>query len=392
MTSRLRSGGSRGGGPLFGVVAPLRICPLGAHVDHQGGVVTGLTVDRSVDLVAMPTPHPVLELSSLDFAGSVRIDLRAPGAAPAGEWADYARAAVHVLSADCVLSRGMRAVVGGDLAGSGLSSSAAVLIAYLMALARVNRIDLTRDDLSALVQRAENDFMGVASGRLDPSVILRAEPGFLTRVDCSTLAVSQVPPPDGGPAPAFLVAFSGRRRALVGSDFNRRVSECREAAARLLALGGRFVPPGAVLSDVDLRCFEEFGPALPGPLRRRAAHYFGEQQRVAAGVEAWREGSFEAFGELMTASGASSIENYECGTPELVALWEALRSTPGVHGARFSGAGFGGSCVALVEPEAGAGVVEAVRRTYAADQPAAAAASSFHLCTADGPARVLEEM
>jgi galactokinase/galacturonokinase len=355
-------------------------------------VVTGLTVDRSVDLVGMPTPRPMLEVSSLDFTGSASIDLRASGTAPVGEWADYARAAVHVLSANRVLPVGMRAVVGGDLAGSGLSSSAAVLITYLMALAHVNRIDLSRDVLSALVQRAENDFMGVSSGRLDPSVILFAEPGSLTRVDCSTLAVSQIPPPDGGPAPAFLVAFSGRRRALVDSDFNRRVSECREAAARLLALGGRFVPPGAELSDVDLRCFEEFGPALPGPLRRRAAHYFGEQQRVVAGVEAWREGSFEAFGELMTASGASSIANYECGTPELVALWEALRSTPGVHGARFSGAGFGGSCVALVEPEAGAAVIEAVRRRYAAEQPLAAAASSFHLCAADGPARVMEEI
>ena len=92
----------------------------------------------------------------------------------------------------------------------------------------------------------------------------------------------------------------------------------------------------------------------------------------------------------MTASGASSIHNYESGTAELIALYEALRGLPGVFGTRYSGGGFGGSCIALIEPEAGASVVEAVKRQYDTAHPEAAAGASFHICCSGGPAQVLE--
>jgi len=384
----------RGLGPvderrLFAVVAPLRVCPLGAHVDHQGGVVTGLTVDRSVVLAATPASASRLEVASLNFAGGASIPLDGSDAAPAGDWPDYARAAVSTLSASHALGVGLRAVVGGDLPGSGLSSSAAVLIAYLMALAHVNGIGLSRPEISALVQAAENDFMGVASGRLDQSIILFADRGHLTRVDCSHLEVRQVRSPEGAPEPVFLVAFSGLTRALVGSGFNLRVAECRQAATRLLELAGRDGTADAVLADVDRPLFEAFGPALPEPLRRRAAHYFSEQARVAEGVEAWQSGDLVGFGRLMTASGESSIGNYECGTPEIIALWEALGSAPGVIGTRFSGAGFGGSCIALIEEDAGFAIIEEVRRKYAAAYPGPAAAATYTLCTTAGPAHLV---
>lgn len=389
LLERLRSAGPPAGDAFFGVVAPLRICPLGAHVDHQGGMVTGLTVDRSVALVGAASADPRIEISSLDFSGQAVVDLRNPAEGPVGDWADYARAAASALSRKHRLGVGLRAVLGGDLPGAGLSSSAAVLITFLMAMARVNQIDLAREEIAALVQRAENDFMGVASGRLDQSIILFAEPGALTRVNCATLEVGQVRPPAGASEASFLVAFSGMGRTLVGSDFNLRVAECRQAASKLLELGGARGLPAAVLSGVSPEIFEEFGPALPEKLGRRARHYFGEQQRVTAGIELWRKGDLEGFGRLMTASGASSIEDYECGTPELTALWQALHSTEGVLGARFSGAGFGGSCIALIAADAAADVVDRVHRVYAEAHPGPAGAAAYHLCKSDGPARLL---
>ena len=107
-------------------------------------------------------------------------------------------------------------------------------------------------------------------------------------------------------------------------------------------------------------------------------------------MKAWRQGDLDRFGALMTASGASSIHNYESGTAELVTLYEALRDAPGVYGTRFSGGGFGGSCIALIDPEAGPSIIEEVKRRYDFAHPEAAAKASFHACRPGGPAQVME--
>ena len=96
--------------------------------------------------------------------------------------------------------------------------------------------------------------------------------------------------------------------------------------------------------------------------------------------------------QLMTASGESSISNYECGTPETISLWEALRRAPGVWGTRFSGAGFGGSCVALVDTSAVPGIIDEVSREYSAEHPGPAASAGFHLCSTSGPARLIRRL
>lgn len=373
----------------FVVEAPLRICPLGAHVDHQGGMVTGMTVDRQVVLAAIPASDAVVRVTSLDFPGEVSVDLRHEIPEKTGDWGDYLRAAVSALSSAHRLHTGLRAVAGGDLPGAGLSSSAAVLVAYLFALAQINGIELGREETSALVQRAENLYIGVESGRLDQSIILFAKQGHLTRVDCSDLTIDQVSRPENRSDFRMLVAFSGVSRTLASSEFNIRVEECRDAARLLLELADQPWLEHPVLSDVGPEIFERFAADLPQGPRRRSTHYFGEQRRVQAGVEAWRQGDLVRFGELMTASGASSIHNYECGTAELVTLYELLRDTPGVFGARFSGGGFGGSCIALVDSGAGEDVVEAVTRGYTDAHPGAAAAASFHICSPGGPARVV---
>ena len=390
LVSRLGESSSLNRSGAFLVEAPLRICPLGAHVDHQGGVVTGMTVNRRVVMAVVPETDAVVRIGSLDFPGDLVVELGDQVPTRAGNWGDYVRAAVAVLSNEDNLRSGFRAVIGGDLPGAGLSSSAAVLVAYLLALTRVNEINISREEISALVQRAENEYVGVASGRLDQSIILFADHGHLTRVDCSDLSIEQVPHPSGRKDFRVLVAFSGVGRALVGSGFNNRVSECHEAARLLLELGNEVPRERPVLSDVGPEIFEQFGADLPQAQRRRAAHYFGEQRRVLGGVEAWRQGDLDRFGALMTASGASSIHNYESGTAELVTLYEALRDAPGVYGTRFSGGGFGGSCIALIEPDAAGSVIEAVKRRYEVAHPEAAAEASFDICCPSGPARVLE--
>ncbi|MCD4749740.1 MAG: hypothetical protein K8R59_10240 [Thermoanaerobaculales bacterium] len=374
---------------IFGVRVPLRACPLGAHVDHQGGVVTGVALDRSVLMAAVPTDEAVFRIESHGFPGCIEVPLNDQLQPSSGEWGDYVRAAVMALSKDHRLKIGLRAVVRGDLPGMGLSSSAAVLLAYLFALAQTNGLILEPERMARLVQWAENSYIGLSSGLLDQSIMLFAKEGHLTHIRCSDFSVEQVSLPEPRPDYEVLVAFSGAPRLLVNTGYNSRVVECGEAARRLLIFAGRNPGPKPLLSQVDQEVYEAAGHTLPAPLRGRAAHFFSEDRRVREGVTAWKRGDLPAFGTLVTASGESSIVNFESGTPPLITLFKALREAPGVFGTRFSGAGFGGSCIALVDPSATKSVVEEVSRTYAAAHPDLAATAAYEICRPAGPAQIV---
>jgi galacturonokinase len=186
----------------------------------------------------------------------------------------------------------------------------------------------------------------------------------------------------------ILIAFSGIRKPLVGTDYNRRVEECTRAAATLLRAArraGAEVKLGG-LTDAE---YQGHRHLLAGSEAKRAAHFFSERARVAQGVRTWVAGDVEAFGRLMTASGQSSIDNYECGSPPLIDLYQILVRTPGVYGARFSGAGFRGCCVTLVAAESAAEAAERVQRAYAAAHPELAADAYTLLCDSDDGARHL---
>ena len=197
-----------------------------------------------------------------------------------------------------------------------------------------------------------------------------------------------VPPPAFLPPFSILIAFSGLTQSVVSTDYNRRVAECAEAARLLLRAAGRPEAP-AQLAEVSQDEYEANRSALSGPLARRAEHFFSEMNRVRLGVEAWKRGNLADFGQLVSESGRSSIQNYECGCPPMIDLYEILIRTEGVLGARFSGAGFRGCCVALVEPQAEAGVLGEVERAYAVRHPDWAARAQFFVCQSDDGARIL---
>jgi len=398
-----RSAGTRGRDL---VVSPYRICPLGAHSDHQHGPVLGLAIDLHTVLVSAPRDDARVRLWSADFPGEVTLDLRAPAGAAdatheggdasssAAGWGRYVRGAAAVLGERLPRRpRGLDGRLSGALPGGGLSSSASTVVALLLALARANDVPLGAAELVTLARRAENEFAGVACGVLDPACVVGGRRGQLLRIDTARTRWEPVAgPPDAAP-PRFLVASTGIARHLADTDFNRRVDECHAAAAALGALAG-LAPaegPGAVrrLGELDDAVFEAHGPKLPEAWRRRAAHFFGERRRVEAGVRRWREGALAAFGRLMNASCESSVRLYETGSPELVALQEIWEDTPGVLGARFSGAGFGGCSVALAEAGAAEPAAASVARRFAAAFPALAGRVRVLAVGGEDGARVL---
>jgi len=371
------------------VLAPYRVCPLGAHIDHQLGRVTAMALDRGVLLCYAPWPEPELRLSSRDFAGEVRFRLDCVGPAVPGDWGNYLRGAVLALQQRYSLRTGMVGLTAGSVPEGGLSSSAAVGVAYLLALEDVNGLSISAEENILLDQYIENNYLGLHNGVLDQSAILLSRAGHLTVIDCATLEHQLIPQPAVMPHFAVLIVFSGLRQALVSTDYNRRVAECTEAARVLLAAVGR-PHQQPLLRNVAPQEYLAYRHLLAGAAARRAEHFFSEMERVEQGIHAWQRGDLGRFGQLVSASGRSSIDNYQCGAPPLIDLYKLLIGSDGVFGARFSGAGFRGCCLALVDPSAAETIARQVLQQYSKLYPELAAHAHAMVCaTGDGAGVVM---
>ena len=185
----------------------------------------------------------------------------------------------------------------------------------------------------------------------------------------------------------FAILFSGLERSLAGSAFNMRVDEVRSAAYALKAYAG--MPYGKFeethLRDVPYDVFLQYKDKLPENWRKRAEHWYAESERVEKAVEAWRNGDVEEFGRLSFESGKSSIYSWETGSPELKKLYEIMTETKGIYGGRFSGAGFKGCCMALIDPAYEESIIKEVTEKYLAAFPHLEGKFSVHICeSADG--------
>lgn len=373
------------------VVSPYRICPLGAHIDHQGGTVAAMTIDKGILLGFIPSSDTQVVLRSGQFKGEVRFrvdetqhpihtiqengKIHANDSSTSQEecrWGNYARGAVYALKRrEKELVQGLIGYICGSegLDSSGLSSSAAVGVAYLLAFQIANNIMVSPTENIEYDRLIENEYLGLRNGILDQSAILLSSHGCLTCMNCKTKAHKLVQPPKLQKAYKILLAFSGLKHALTNNPgYNQRVAECQEAARILLhASGNHKMEP--LLSNVELEVYEAHKCQLESNLAKRAEHYFSENMRVIKGLEAWALGKLEDFGKLITASGLSSIRNYECGCEPLIQLYEIILRAPGIYGARFSGAGFRGCCVAFVDANRAAEAASFVREEYFKLQP-----------------------
>jgi galactokinase len=341
------------------IISPYRICPIGAHIDHQGGHVLGRTINTGTVISYIPLEGPDIALISTRFESMARF--RIGSGVDHGHWARYAQAAALALHQWQPLSRGLAGVTSGTLIGAGLSSSASVGLAYLAALADVNEIALAPKDLVELDRRLENDHLGLQNGILDQSSIVYGQADSFAHIQVLEQRVTAVPDPANRAEVCWLIIYSGLPRVLTSTDFNKRVGECHQAA--------RWLQPGAdILSAVPVATFQREKEKMPMALRRRARHYFSEVERVAQGIQAWAAGDLAQFGALINASGASSIHHYECGHEVTISLQQIVSATPGIYGSRFSGGGYGGCVIALADAAqasaAGAVIMTRYRRQF----------------------------
>ena len=366
---------------------PYRISPLGAHIDHQFGKINGLAIDKGIHIAYSRKENGVVELQSVNFPKRAQFHVHSIPEVKVGDWADHMRGAARELAEKYPLRYGISGVIEGTLPIGGLSSSAAVIIAFMSALAGVNGIELEPMETILMAKAAENKYVGVNCGKLDQSCEVLCRKDQLLYLDCADDSYQLIPKNPAMKPFRIAVFFSGLERSLANSAYNLRQDECKAAAYSLLAYAGleygKF--QDARLRSVPLPVFEQYGHLLPENFRRRAEHYFGEIRRAEKGAEAWRQGDLDTYGRLVFESGKSSIEKYECGCRELITLYNIMTETDGIYGGRFSGAGFKGCCMALIDPEKAEDVLAHVEEKYLAVYPALKGYYLAALCdSADG--------
>ena len=332
-----------GGSPDLVASAPGRVNLIGEHTDYNGGFVLPCAIDRRI-AVAVGTGEGGLYSADFD-------EMRDPGERD-DSWADYPRGVAWAMREEGHETGSFRAAFAGDVPlGSGLSSSAAIEAATALALDALLGLGIGRKDLAVICQRAENDYVGVASGIMDQYASLLCEAGAALLVDCRSLEAKSVPLDLAAAGLALVVCDTRVERGLADTGYNDRRSTCESAAS---TLGIK------VLRDAT----EEDLKRLSGEELKRARHVISENARVLEAVEALNNNDFTHFGRLMYASHASLRDDYEVSTPELDTFVETAEQQ-GARGARLTGAGFGGCAIALVPEDKTAALTSACEQAFA---------------------------
>lgn len=387
----------------YHIFSPYRVCPLGAHVDHQHGLVTGFAINKGVDLWFNVREDAMVKLSSLSFEGTVEFDLAKRTEVREKHWGDYARGAKYALKKRFELTHGIEGVIKGSLPVGGLSSSAAVLIAYVMAFAKANGIRLQPFEVVQIASEAEREYIGLNNGILDQACIALGKKNELLFLDCDTNEYRHIKfgganaslHKQGGLEGLFEIGifFSGLTRSLVNSDYNLRVFECKTAAWNMLAYHEQPLKTfdKTFLRDIPKETFDKTRDMMPSRFARRAEHFYSEYRRVRQGMTAWETGNLQLFGKLSFDSCESSIHNYECGSPELISIYNIMRPLQGVYGGRFSGAGFKGAVIALVDPAYKEEIEKTLTEQYLKEYPEYTNTFKVYWVQPDDGARFIED-
>lgn len=316
--------------------APGRVNLIGDHTDYNDGFVLPMAIDHEVWIAFRRTGDGRVRLHSLDFADDAELSLAEP--VHARGWSEYVQAIAWAMASRGDALAGWEGVAAGDVpVGAGLSSSAAIELAAARAFAAAAGLPWEPTTMARLAQRGENAWVGVNCGIMDQLISATGVAGHAVLIDCRSLATRPVPIPR---ELAVVVLDTGTRRGLVDSAYNERRTQCEHAARH-------FGVPA--LRDVDPATFARRERELDDVTRRRARHVITENARTLAAAEALAAGRLGEAGRLMNESHASLRDDFEVSRRELDEMVRIAAAQPGCHGARMTGAGFGGCAVALVD-------------------------------------------
>jgi galactokinase len=340
-----------GSAPMHLVRAPGRVNLLGEHVDYNDGFVLPAAIDRATYVAFSPTSTDLSTLLAADFnqqasfsPQTIQLKTQLDGS-PLPEWAYYPAGVMWSLNEDQLETRGMNAVFASDVPrGSGLSSSASVEMAFMLAWQTLSNWTLPSMQRALLGQKAENQYVGVNCGIMDQFASACGVENKLLLLDCRSLEWKTIPLPEDV---SIVIADTTVRRKLTSGEYNKRRAACEEAV-RLLK---QDLPHIRSLRDVSVEEFNRFADKLPEEVSKRARHVVEEIERSNQAEALLEVGNIQRFGELMNQCHASLRDFYEVSSPELNAMASIAQSLGGCYGARLTGAGFGGCTANLVARE-----------------------------------------
>jgi galactokinase len=349
--------------------APGRVNLIGEHTDYNDGFVLPAAIDRKIVVAANSREDTQVNVYALNFEQWDRFDMQKKiSLLPENAWGNYIRGMVWSLLRQGFKLRGMDAVIAGNIPiGAGLSSSAALEVAIGFALLQLSEVEIHRTSLALAAQRAENDFVGMRCGIMDQFISCLGQVDCAMLIDCRNLSYWAKPLPFQA---SIVIVDSGVHRGLMEMEYNARREEC-ETAAKHFGV--------AALRDINMETFQTRAHELSAVVRRRAQHVISENDRTLAAAEALEADNLTAFGNLMMASHSSLRDDFEVSCVELDILVDIASSAKGVHGARLTGAGFGGCMVALVEQQAADSLVSTIQAHY---QSATDRQATAYICRA----------
>ena len=318
--------------------APGRVNLIGEHTDYNDGFVFPAAIDRGLTVAASVTTGESSMVSAVQGQGE-GFDATSACPGSVNGWAAYPAGVAWALRGGGALPN-MKAAVVSDLpTGSGLSSSAAIELAFAVLWNEFAGLSLSNKDLALLCQRAENGFVGMNCGVMDQMASALGKADHAVFLDTRDLAVKHVPLPD---SLSIVVCDTGKPRALTESAYNERRSQCEEACK---VIGVKS------LRDATMESLEAAKGRLGELLFRRALHVVSENIRAQDFVNALIGDDTDQVGSLMEGSHLSLRNNYQVSCIELDSMVESVIHIEGCIGARMTGAGFGGACVALVRTD-----------------------------------------
>ena len=346
-----------GAAPAVCAAAPGRLEVLGNHTDYNEGFVLSAAVDRATTVSMSPVDGSICTIH--ENGTDVTLDLNDLETYVKGDWRNYLKGLLLELKKrTCKFGAFNDELSSTVPLSAGMSSSAALEMAFSFALKTIYGIELSLPDWARVGQGVENNFMGLKSGLLDQFSSLYGKKDNLILCDFRTVEVLKtVSMPAGW---CMVVANTMVKHNLVESDYNQRRQSCENALAAIQ----KTHPEVKALRDVDSAMLDACKGDMDLTDWKRAKHVVGEDERVMEGVRLLEAGDVRGFGKLLFESHESSRIMFENSCKELDALVEIAKSIPGCAGARLSGGGFGGISIHLVEADKAADYCERLKIAY----------------------------
>ena len=344
--------------PIGVYAAPGRVNLIGEHTDYAGGFVMPAAIDFATLAAISPRPDNIVSIYSANFDERAEHPLDSVPAHGTHQWSDYPFGVLQVLRAEGIAVGGFSLSLFGDVPlGAGLSSSASIEVATMLAVLAVAGSALPRPRMALLAQRAENEYVGANVGIMDQFVACCGARDHALLLDCRSLAYKLAPIPANL---NLVICNTMVKHSHAGGEYNTRRAEVEEATAILRS----HRPQVALLRDATPADLEQWGHEMPLNVLKRARHIITDSLRAEAAAAALERGDLRELGKLMAEAHASYRDDFEASCPEADLMVELANQQPGLVGARLTGGGFGGCTVNLVEEQHAAAFGDAVAAEY----------------------------